>query len=258
MNDAWYIIDPVLIQIGPLAVHWYGFMYGIGLLITYCWVHYSDLGKELKLNSEQKDNLVIYSMLALVIGGRLGYILFYDLAYYIANPLKIFAVWEGGMSFHGGLIGIILMLFYLSKKYKIAFLKISDLICSIAPLGLFFGRIGNFINGELYGRIAENFCLYFPTDPDNCRYPSQLFEALFEGLAIFFILFIIRKFTKKDGIISGSFLLLYGIFRSVIEFFREPDTQIGYILGIFTQGQLLSSLMIVCGIIILIKLLRRN
>ena len=249
----WYF-NPVLVQIGPLQIHWYGLMYGIGFLFGYLWIHYSNAGKNLKISIDNKNNLLLSSMLGVIIGGRFGYILFYNLAYYLSNPLKIFAVWEGGMSFHGGLIGVIIALLLFSKKYKIKFLQLTDVITSIAPVGLFFGRIGNFINAELYGRIASKYCIYFPSDPSNCRYPSQLLESFFEGLILFIILWIVRKYTKKDGIISSCFVLFYGVFRFLIEFFREPDLQIGYILGYFTKCQLLSSFIIIAGIGLIIFL----
>ncbi len=251
MNN-WYIIDPVLLQIGPLAIHWYGIMYILAFSLGYLWIQKSKLGKSLHINADQKEFLLFCIVMGIMIGGRLGYILFYNLSFYVKNPLEIFAIWHGGMSFHGGLIGATLMILYFSRKHRINFLKITDLVTSVAPLGLFFGRIGNFINGELYGKIASKFCINFPTDLANCRYPTQLLEALLEGLILFIILTIIRKFYKSTGIISASFLLFYGIFRSFIEFFREPDSQIGYIFNVLTEGQILSFFMIIGSVILIL------
>ena len=264
MTVTWF--NPILVQLGPVAVHWYGVMYAVAFLLGYFYLHRSALGKSLPLNNDQKDFFLTTVIGGVLIGGRLGYILFYNFAYYMSAPLKIFAVWEGGMSFHGGVIGVgvAMWLFMwrcnvLAQREGVAhatgvrFLVLSDLVCAIAPLGLFFGRIGNFINGELYGRVAGGagqWCLYFPADPTNCRYPSQLFEAGLEGLVLFLVLWLVRKKFPRPGVVSAAFLFFYGIFRFGIEFFREPDVQIGFLPGGFTEGQLLSSLMIVGGVVV--------
>jgi phosphatidylglycerol:prolipoprotein diacylglycerol transferase len=257
MTSSW-IFDPVLVNMGPLAVRWYGVMYALSFVLGYVWFRYSKFGKSLGLPNDQKDTLLIAMILGILLGGRFGYILFYNLSYYLANPLKILAVWEGGMSFHGGVLGVFAALTWSCKKYKVPFLKLSDLITSIAPLGIFLVRIGNFINGELYGRVATNFCLYFPADPTNCRYPSQLFQAFLEGMLLFLLLILIRKFTSKTGATTAFFLLFYGIFRIIAEFFREPDAQIGFLWGGITEGQLLSLFMVVAGGGLLWRLYRRR
>lgn len=249
-------IDPVLLRLGPLQLHWYGFMYAMAFLIAYLLFQYSKPGKNFPLKAEQKDNLLIALIFGVLLGGRLGYILFYNLPYFLANPAKLIAVWEGGMSFHGGLLGVGLVIAIYSYKHQLKFLQIADLACFCAPLGIFFGRLGNFINAELYGRISPNsqFCFNFPTDPANCRYPSQLFEAGLEGLLLFLILFIIsRRPNLKIGQITSLFLILYGTFRFMVEFFREPDLQIGYLLGIFTLGQIFCLLMVLAGFILLFR-----
>ena len=256
LMPTWYI-DPVLLKIGPLQVHWYGVMYGIAFLIGYFWLQKSKLGKGLGLTGEQKDVFMLAVIAGVLLGGRLGYILFYNLPYYLSNPLKILAVWEGGMSFHGGFLGVLATMIWFSKKYKVTVLKLGDAITGIAPIGLFFGRIGNFINGELYGRIATDWCLYFPADPKNCRYPSQLLEAFLEGLVLFLVLWIVRKYTHKSGMTIVFFLIFYGIFRSFAEFFREPDAQIGFLPGGITEGQLLSLLMMLGGSILLWHLVKK-
>ena len=254
--SAWYF-NPVLVQIGPLQIHWYGLMYALAFLIGYFWLQYSRLGKGLGLTSAQKDTFLLVVVAGVLVGGRLGYILFYNLPYYLGNPLKILAVWEGGMSFHGGFLGVGLAIWWFAKKYKVGLLKLGDVVTGIAPIGLLLGRIGNFINGELYGRVATSWCLYFPNDPNNCRYPSQLLEAFLEGLVLFVVLWVVRKYSKKAGMTTAFFLLFYGLFRSFAEFFREPDVQIGFLPGGITEGQLLSFFMIVAGILLFFQLSKR-
>ncbi len=244
--QPWYF-NPVLAEIGPIKLRWYGFMYALAFGICYLYLQYSKYGKGLKLTKEQKDTFAAVVIGGVLLGGRLGYIIFYNLPYYLQNPLKIIAVWEGGMSCQGGLLAGILGILWFIKKYRVNFFELTDFVASVAPIGLFLGRIGNFINGELYGKVANRFCLYFPTDPANCRYPSQLLEAALEGFVLFVLLFIMRRYTQKKGLISAFFLIFYGIFRILAEFFREPDAQIGYIFGWLTEGQILSLLMVVLG-----------
>ncbi len=262
-------INPVLAQIGPLTIHWYGLMYAVAFLAGYVWLYYSRPGKNLTttsghpLTSAQKDVLAVSVILGVLIGGRLGYILFYNPGFYLSNPAKILAVWEGGMSFHGGLIGVFLALIWLTRKYRISFLKMADFVTGIAPVGLLLGRIGNFINGELFGRIANGpfasqMCVYFPGDPANCRYPSQLFEALLEGVVLFWLLAGVRRRTQRSGAVTAMFLLFYGIFRFLVEFYREPDPQIGYVLGFFTEGQIFSTLMMIGGAMLLWRVMKQR
>jgi phosphatidylglycerol---prolipoprotein diacylglyceryl transferase len=242
--------NPVIFEIGPIKAHWYGLMYAIAFIFGYLYLMYSESGKKTGLDNKQKDSLAVYTILGVILGGRLGYILFYNLASYIENPIEIFSVWKGGMSLHGGVIGVTIALLIFSKIKKVQLFKISDFVTEVVPVGVMLVRIGNFINAELYGRIAENFCIYFPTDPNNCRYPSQLFQSLLEGLILFLILFIVSRKTNKVGLTSSLFLILYGTFRIIGEFFRQPDPQIGFIFGAITMGQILSSLMIAAGILI--------
>jgi phosphatidylglycerol:prolipoprotein diacylglycerol transferase len=249
--DQWYF-NPIMFEVGPVKAHWYGFMYALAFGIGYIYLCYSKRGE--KLNVAKRDALTLAVILGVVLGGRIGYILFYNLAYYFSNPQKIIAVWEGGMSFHGGLIGSALGIIWFAKKYKVNFLEVGDIITGIAPVGIFLVKIGNFINAELYGRIATNFCINFPTDPQNCRYPSQLLEAFLEGFVLFFILQFIGRKTQKKGVIASCFLIFYGAFRIIAEFFREPDPQVGFIFGAVTEGQILSSLMVIAGSILLFQL----
>lgn len=265
MNE--WNFSPVMFQIGPFQAHWYGFMYALGFAIGYLYLLFSKRGKA--LNPAERDSLVLYVILGVVLGGRIGYILIYNLAYYISNPEKLLAVWEGGMSFHGGLVGVAIAIWLFRKKYKKTYLQIGDIICSIAPVGIFFAKLGNFINAELYGRVvqvAEKFqhagqnpafinfqdslCVYFPTDPNNCRYPSQLLEATLEGIVLFIIVTLVSRKSEKQGVVAATFLIAYGLFRIFIEFFREPDVQIGFLPGGITMGQLLSSIMVISGLTI--------
>lgn len=249
MENWWF--NPVMFEIGPIKAHWYGFMYALAFIFGYLFLNYSAIGQRTNLSTKQKDTLAVTVILGVLLGGRIGYIIFYNLAYYFTNPFKILAVWEGGMSMHGGVIGVIISLIWFSRKNKIKLLKLGDVITTIVPVGVMLVRIGNFINGELYGRIADSYCIYFPSDPSNCRYPSQLLQALLEGLILFIILYIVGKKTQRTGLVSGLFLILYGIFRIFAEFFREPDPQIGFLWNIITMGQILSGLMIIGGIVCL-------
>lgn len=248
--------NPIMFQLGPIKAHWYGLMYSLTFVIGYLYMQYSAPGKKLPLSSEQKDVLVMIIIGGVLLGGRLGYILFYNLGFYLSDPLKIFAVWEGGMSFHGGVLGVLIAVILFIRKYKVSFWPLADILASIAPLGVMLVRIGNFINGELYGRIAENFCIYFPTDPQNCRYPSQLLQASLEGLLLLIILQVVIRKSLKPGLVTALFLFLYAIFRIFAEFFREPDEQIGFLPGGITQGQLLSIVMIFAAVFIYFKKLR--
>lgn len=273
MTTNW--INPIALQIGPLAVHWYGLMYLTTFIIGYLLLKYSRQGRSLPLTELQKDNLVISIILGVILGGRIGYILFYNLPFYLQHPEKILALWEGGLSFHGGLLGVVISIaLYIhfsnragrKKSTKEApaqkhnFLQIGDFIALVTPIGLTFVRIGNFINAELFGRVSpdRNFCLNFPADPDNCRYPSQLFEAAGEGILLFIILYTLSRQTKilqKPGRLSAAFLIIYGFIRTFLEYFREPDPQIGYLIGGpgflagLSLGQLLSLLMILAGLL---------
>ncbi|MDD4151301.1 MAG: prolipoprotein diacylglyceryl transferase [Candidatus Gracilibacteria bacterium] len=235
-----------------IAPTYYGLMYVLGFVISYY-----ILEKRKILTRENLDDLFLYIFFGVILGGRIGYILFYNFSYYSQNLIEIFKIWEGGMSFHGGAIGVIIAMILFSKKYKFSFLKLSDNIVSVLPIGLFFGRIGNYLNKELLGfqytgflRVEKNGNYYFP---------SPLLEAFLEGIILFLILFFINKYKKIDGIVASSFLIFYSIFRIFVEiFFRSPDIQIGYIYGFLTMGEILSSIMLFTGIIIFIYLKRKN
>ncbi len=256
------IIDPIIFQIGPLAIRWYSLAYVAGLIFAWLIIKY--LNKQSKLFDEKKvgDDFFMYEIFSIILGGRLGYVIFYNLPFYFKHPIDIFKIWEGGMSFHGGLIGVLIGTYLLCKKHKINYLSFMDLLATVAPIGLFFGRIANFINLELYGRITTSkLGIVFPNAGDMPRHPSQLYEAVLEGLLLFIILFSLANFTnirKYKGCLSGIFLIGYGISRFTVEFFREPDIQIGYIMKYFTLGQLLTIPIIVAGTLLIIHSLKNK
>ncbi len=254
-------IDPVAVAIGPFAIRWYALSYVASLLLGW-WVarqlcRYDGLwGRRPPLNDQGVDDFLLYMACGIVLGGRLGYVLFYNPAYYAANPLEAFALWHGGMSFHGGLIGCTLALFLLGRRYKASALELFDLGAAVAPIGLFFGRVANFVNGELWGRTTDvAWAMVFPLAGPEPRHPSQIYQAALEGLALFTIVMIAVRLggLKRPGFVSGVFLIGYGIFRSVGEYFRQPDAHIGFLAGGLTMGTLLSLPMIALGAVILVR-----
>lgn len=253
-------IDPVLFELGPIRVGWYGLMYVFGFLASYLLVRYQMKKKDFGVSKLEVENLYFYLILGLIVGARLGYVLFYDLKMYLSDPLEAFAIWHGGMSFHGGLIGVLIVGILFSWKNKKSFWKIADLFIVTAPIGLGLGRIGNFINGELYGRVTQvPWAMIFRTDKDLLpRHPSQLYESALEGGVLFLILWFLKNKKLPDGGLLAVFLSLYGVFRFFAEYFREPDPQIGFILGRVTMGQVLSSFMIVGGVILFLYLKKRT
>lgn len=245
-------IDPVIIKIGPLSVRWYGVMYLIGFAASYLLVKYQIKKKKIAVGMKDIDALYSFLIFGLIIGARLGYVVFYNLSDYLKNPLEIFAVWRGGMSFHGGLIGAVVAGVIFSVKKRLDFWRLSDIVIVTAPIGLGLGRLGNFINGELYGRVTDvPWAMVFPGGGSLPRHPSQLYEFFLEGVILFLILWALKDKGFRSGVISALFLILYGLFRFLVEFFREPDPQLGFILGSFTMGQMLSAAMILFGVGIL-------
>jgi len=248
-------IDPILIDLGPIRVGWYGLMYVFGFFASYLLVRYQMKRKDFGISKLEVENLYFYLILGLIIGARLGYVLFYDLKKYFGDPLEIFAIWHGGMSFHGGLIGVLIVGILFSWRNKKSFWKISDLIIVTVPIGLGLGRIGNFINGELYGRVTQvPWGMIFPQGGSLPRHPSQLYESALEGGILFLVLWFMKDRKLPTGGFLALFLFLYGMFRFFVEFFREPDVQLGFVIGHFTMGQALSSFMIVLGILLFIYL----
>ena len=247
-------LDPILIDFGFLVIRWYSLAYIFGILIGW-WLGKRIILKRfqtLNFNIKEFDNLITYIIISMLLGGRIGYILFYNFEYYLSNPLDVLKIWEGGMSFHGALIGIILGTYWFSIKKNIPTFFLLDIIAFVAPIGIFFGRIANFINGELVGKTTDVFWgVIFPKIDNNIRHPSQLYEAFLEGIVLFFIMnLILFKKNYKTGTCSYMFLIIYGILRIFSEIFRQPDPQIGYILGMISMGTLLSALMIVSGLIL--------
>jgi len=242
-------IDPILIEYGPVRVSWYGLMYVFGFLISYFLVLYQIKRKDFGLSKGEIENLYFYLIIGLAVGARLGYVLFYNFKMYLQEPLEIFAIWHGGMSFHGGLIGVVIVGVLFAWKNKKSFWKLADLLTVTAPVGLALGRIGNFINGELYGRVTQApWGMVFPLGGSQPRHPSQLYESALEGFILFAILWRLRDKNIPEGGILPLFLIFYGIFRFFSEFFREPDSQLGFILGPFSMGQVLCFLMILGGV----------
>lgn len=249
--------NPSLISLGGFTIQYYAITWLLSAVFIYQFLKYSPITKELGLTKEQVNDLVfLYGLIfGAMIGGRIGYMLFYGWSQLMMNPLKIFFIWEGGLSFHGGLIGVLISLFIFSKKYSLSFLRLLDAVAVAMPIGLCLVRIGNFLNGELYGRATDGtWGFIFPNDPFGlARHPSQLYESFGEGPLLFLILFYISKLTLRPGIVSASFLIGYGLIRSIIEVFRQPDAHIGFLAReSLTLGQLLSLPMIICGLVLLV------
>lgn len=249
-------IDPVIFSIGPLQVRWYGLMYVLGFIATMALVKYQIKKFHYKELDSQFENLNMVLIISLVLGGRLGYVLFYNLPYYLKHPSEIVATWQGGMSFHGALLGIVAAGLIFCRRKKLDFWRAADLYAVTIPIGLGLGRIGNFINGELYGRTTDvAWGMVFPGGGPLPRHPSQLYESFLEGLLLFIILWFAKEKQRPpsswpSGAMVALFLILYGVFRILVEFFREPDAHLGFIAGGVTMGQVLSSLMIVAGIVV--------
>ncbi|MCF6290384.1 MAG: prolipoprotein diacylglyceryl transferase [Desulfobacterales bacterium] len=250
-------IDPVIFSLGPLQVRWYGLMYVLGFTASVLLVRYQINRYRIARLADYFDNLNLVLMVSLIIGGRLGYVLFYSPGYFLRHPLEIFATWQGGMSFHGALLGLVLAGFFYCRRHGLGFLRTADLYVVTVPIGLGLGRLGNFINGELYGRVSDlPWAMIFPQGGPRPRHPSQLYEFFLAGFLLFVILWTLKSVQHRRnwpaGTMLGAFLVLYGIFRCLAELFREPDAQLGFIWFHLTMGQLLSSLMIGAGLLILL------
>ena len=252
------MIDPVLLSLGPVQIHWYAIAYIVGIILA--WSYTKRMAAKTCLwpdgnspmNAAALDDFVLWATVGIILGGRLGYVLFYNFDAYLANPGQIFAVWNGGMSFHGGFLGVTLAMILFARMRKLSLLSLFDLVALAAPFGLFFGRIANFINSELWGRTTDlPWGIIFPNGGPAPRHPSQLYEAALEGIAIFLILRLLSHTTpalKKPGMIAGLFAILYGLFRSLVELVRVPDAQIGYLGMGTTMGMWLSAPMIIAGL----------
>ncbi|MFH2219435.1 MAG: prolipoprotein diacylglyceryl transferase [Pseudomonadota bacterium] len=264
-------MDPVIFEVGGLKLQYYGLMYIIAFAITYCMVLYrvkNEAGFD--VSSEQVGDLAVNMIIGIVVGGRLGYVLFYNPGYYLRHPLEIFLPFDfshgitftgiSGMSYHGGLVGVILASWLYTRKAGLNFREMADLFVPVIPLGYTFGRIGNFINTELYGRITTSpIGMYFPSAPEKAlRHPSQLYEAFFEGVFLFAVLWNLRKTTSPRGAMVAFYLVGYGSVRFFIEFFRQPDAHIGFVFMSFSMGQILCGIMIISGILLYFYLRSRE
>ena len=257
--------DPVLVQIGPFAIRWYALAYIAGILIG--WFYAKAIlrsqrawGGPAPIGAAAFDDFVLWVTLGIIFGGRGGYVLFYNLPHFVEHPVEIVELWKGGMSFHGGFVGCVLAVVLFARRRDLSILSLGDVTCAVAPIGLFFGRLANFINGELWGRPTDMpWAIVFPGDGPLPRHPSQLYEATLEGLVLLGLLalFIRRGALKRPGLILGAFTLLYGLARLVSEFFREPDPQLGFLWGGLTMGMLLSLPMVIGGALIILIVLRR-
>jgi len=247
-------IDPVAVSLGPLQIHWYGLMYLVGFASAWWLGVFRARRAGSGWSEEQVSDLIFWGAVGVILGGRIGYVLFYNFAQFMQDPLWLFAIWEGGMSFHGGLLGVIVVMLLFARKQGKSWMQVTDFLAPLVPIGLGAGRIGNFIGGELWGRAAElPWAVVFPRSGDGiARHPSQLYEFALEGVVLFLILWWFSAKPRPVRAVSGLFLLLYGVFRILVEFFREPDAQLGFVaLDWVTQGQLLSLPMVFLGGILL-------
>jgi phosphatidylglycerol:prolipoprotein diacylglycerol transferase len=252
-------IDPVAFSLGPLQVRWYGLMYLFGFAIGWLGARARARRADSPIAATQVDDLVFYAALGVIIGGRVGYMLFYNLPAFVHNPLTLFAVWRGGMSFHGGLLGVLISMALFARRIERPFFAVTDFIAPWIAPGLGLGRIGNFINGELWGKQAGSGAPWAVVVNGVPRYPSQLYEAFLEGVVLFTILWIFSRRRRPRMAVSGLFLLCYGAFRAAIEFVRMPDPQLGYLaFGWLTMGQVLSTPMILAGAALLLIAYRNN
>ena len=249
-------LDPIAFEFFSLQIRWYSLAYIFGFLIGWFYIK-NFLTKDMQ-EKALIDDFISYLILGVIIGGRLGYVIFYNFLYYLNHPVEIFFVWQGGMSFHGGLLGVCLATYIYVKKYNLNFLRFSDFVSVVAPIGIFLGRLANFINSELYGKETDFiFSVNFNKIDNLYRHPSQLYESFFEGIVLFVILnFIWRKFSETPGVVSALFLIYYSLFRFLIEFTREPDSHLGILMNIFTYGQILSVIFFI-SLVIILKVIKK-
>ncbi len=254
-------IDPVALSLGPLKVHWYGITYLVGFLVGWWLGRLRTRKPWAPINEEQMGDMLFYIALGVILGGRFGYVIFYNFDLFLANPLWLFKVWEGGMSFHGGLLGVMLAMFWFCRKVDRSFFEIADFVAPLVPVGLGAGRIGNFINGELWGKPTDvPWAMVFPNAPDSlARHPSQLYQFGLEGVTLFILLWWFSSRERPRMAVSGLFLALYGSFRFLVEFVRQPDPQLGYLAWHWlTMGQVLSFPMIIAGVVLILVAYRRQ
>ena len=255
-------IDPILFQLGPLVIRWYALAYIGGLLLGWWYMRALAAQTPVAAERDEVDDFLVWATLGVVLGGRLGYVLFYNPGIYLNNPLLIFAVWRGGMSFHGGLLGVAAAVALFVRWRGLRLLPFADLLACISPIGLFLGRLANFINGELYGRVSEApWAMIFPRGGPYPRHPSQLYEAGMEGAVLFVVLFFLRRreaVRRRAGLLTGVFLAGYGVARTIAELFRQPDIHLGFLSGGTTMGQWLSAPMVAAGIYLMVRARRED
>jgi phosphatidylglycerol:prolipoprotein diacylglycerol transferase len=250
-------IDPIALDLGFIVIRWYALAYIAGFLIGVSYIKRFVQTAPHAMTKDQVDDLLLWVVIGVVLGGRIGYVLFYNLPVYLDDPGRILMVWQGGMAFHGGMLGTLVAMFLFAKRKQLDFKAIGDTVCCAVPVGLFFGRLANFINAELYGRTTDGpMGIIFPTDPTQMpRHPSQLYEALLEGLVLFIVLWLLSRrdeIRTRPGMLSGFFLIGYGTARIICEFFREPDPQLGFLMFDATMGQLLSVPMVLIGVALML------
>ena len=259
---AYPAISPVIFSLGFFELRWYSMAYLVGILVGW-WLAARRVKKyDLGLSRSNLEDAAFYVTLGIILGGRLGYVLFYGQGQYWANPWQIFAIWQGGMSFHGGIVGVIIALWYFARTIKYPFLKLTDLVAPVVPIGIFLGRLANFANDELWGRVTDvAWAVRFPRGGYVPRHPSQIYEACLEGVLLFVVLNLLwpKKWCREHtGFISGLFLLMYALCRTIVEQFREPDAQIGFLPGHITLGQCLSAPIIVLGVYLICRAFRQK
>ena len=252
------VIDPVAVELGPLAIRWYALAYLVGLIVGWRLARRLAAAPPRLMRAERVDDVLAWIVLGVVAGGRLGYVLFYKPGYYLAHPDEVLFLWQGGMSFHGGFAGVVLAVFLFARRHELPILRVGDIVAAVAPVGLFLGRLANFVNGELYGRASDvSWAMVFPSDPAQVpRHPSQLYEAALEGLLLGLVMLALasrERVRARPGLLAGVFFLGYGLARSFAELFREPDAHLGFILGPVTMGQLLCLPLIVAGLFLLVR-----
>jgi len=268
LTIAFPVFDPIAIQIGPIAIRWYALAYIGGIVLG--WIYARALIKNERLwggpapiSLAQMDDFILWVTVGIIVGGRSGYVLFYNLPFFIQNPGAIFKLWEGGMSFHGGFLGCVVAVMWFARRNGISILSLGDVVTAVGPIGLFLGRLANFINSELWGRVTDAslpWGVVFPNGGPLPRHPSQLYEAALEGILLFTVLAVMIRMgaLKRPGLILGSFITIYALARIAGEMFREPDPQLGFLWGGLTMGMLLSVPMIVAGIILIVLAWRRK